>query len=229
MKLLSLEPEGIRLVTPELAAGTLVRWPEPAWRPVVADLPADQPSVALARLDRVLDELIATLPAYDTAIDAWLAPRLHMALPLSRRAASNPGVFRFLSVVHRPDVIRHRWANVSWATMRSRFWSIGTRHTSNMLARLWWIAELTRDGSSYALTERVLTKQSLAIQIFVRSWSQHRPAVEAFVDTLHDAPSEDIEHAARMLSRYLATTPLEGLGREDIVAALLNRGPGGRS
>jgi hypothetical protein len=107
--------------------------------------------------------------------------------------------------------------------MRSRFWSIGTRHTSNVLARLWWIAELTRDGHSYELTERVLSKQSLAIQIFVRSWSQHRPAVEAFVDTMHDAPSEDIEHAARLLSRYLATTPLEGLTSADVVAALLNR------
>ena len=109
--------------------------------------------------------------------------------------------------------------------MRARFWSSGTRHTSNMLGRLWWIAELTRDGSSYELTERVLSKQSLATPIFVRSWSQHRPAVEGFVDTLHDAPSEDIEHAARMLSRYLATTPLEGLSRNDVVAALLNRGP----
>ena len=28
MKLLSLQPEGIRLVTPELAAGTLARWAE---------------------------------------------------------------------------------------------------------------------------------------------------------------------------------------------------------
>jgi hypothetical protein len=32
-----------------------------------------------------------------------------------------------------------------------------------------------------------------------------------------------------MLTRYLATTPLEGLGREDIGAALLNRGPDGRT
>ena len=76
---------------------------------------------------------------------------------------------------------------------------------------------------TYELTERVLRKQSLAIQIFVRSWSQHRPAVAAFVDTMHDAPAEDIEHAARVLSRYLATTPLEGLTSEDVVAALLNR------
>jgi hypothetical protein len=224
MKLRSLQPEGIRLVTPELAAGTLPRWPEPAWRPVVSDLPGDRPSLPLEHLDAVIDELIATLPAYDAAIDAWLAPRLHAALPLTRRAAADPGVFRFLSVIHRPDVIRHRWANVSWANMRSRFWSIGTRHTSNALARLWWIAELTRDGDSYALTERVLAKQSLAIQVFVRSWSQHRPAVEAFVDTLHDAPAEDIEHAARMLSRHLATTPLEGLSSAEIVAVLLDRG-----
>jgi hypothetical protein len=214
MKLLSLQPEGIRLVTPELAAGSLLKWPENAWKPVVADV---ERVVELDALDSLLDKLIAELPRHDAAIDAWLAPRLHRALPLTRRQASDPGVWRYLAVVHRPDLVRHRWENQSWATMRSRFWSTGTRHTSNTFARVWWIAELTRDGDSYDLTERVLKKQSLAIQLFVRSWSQYRPAVEAFLDVLEDAPSDKVEHAARMLSRHLATIPLEGLTRSELV------------
>lgn len=60
------------------------------------------------------------------------------------------------------------------------------------------------------------TLESIAIQILVCGWSQHRPAVEAFVDALDEAPEDAVERVARTLLRYLATVPLEGLDRAAI-------------
>jgi hypothetical protein len=219
MSLRLLQPEGRRLVTPELASGEVPRWESPEWEPLTTELHS---RVNLEPLDRLAEELTTTFERYDSAIDAWLAPRLRRAIPISRREASEPGIWRYLAVVRYPEIIRHRWELLSWPIMRQRFWSFGTRHDSNTFARLWWIAELTREGDNYELTEKALGRQSLAIQIFVRSWSSHRPAVEASVERLGDAPAEVIERAARELSRHLATVPLEGLDRADI-AGLIDR------
>jgi len=220
-----LQPAGRRLVTLELARdasqpGAIERWPESAWLPLVVDPPR---GIDLGALDAVIAELVQRFERFDAAMDAWLAPRLHRALPMSRREAAEPGVWRYLSVVHGPELVRHRWENVSWPLTRARFWSTGTRHTSNPYARLWWIAEMTREAHDYALTERALARQSLAIQLFVRAWSAHRPAVAACVDGLGDAPGEVVERVARELSRHLGTVTLEALdGHElrDLVARM---------
>jgi Family of unknown function (DUF6339) len=217
MKLLRLSPEARSLVTRELASGALLRHDASAYDGFLED-----PGVAIdiAELDGVLDELIATTTRHDAAIDRLAAPAIHRALPLPRREAANPGVWRFLAVAHRPDFVRHRWEARSWATMRTRFWSPGTRPDSNAFYRLWWIAELTRNGASYDLTERVLARQHLATQIFVRGFSEVRSAVEAFVDGMDDAASGDVERVARELNGALSTLVLEVIG-DDAVRALV--------
>jgi hypothetical protein len=213
MKLRVLAPEGRRLVTEELVAGTRERWAEDAWRPYVAEHARVIPLEALdAHLERVMREHAA----HDPALDAALAPLLHRSLGLARREAAEPGLWRYLAVVHAPQLVGHRWEYLSWASASARFWSVGTRHTSNAFGRLWWIAELTRDGASYDLTTRALNKPSLATQVFARSWSQHRPAVHAFLDVLETAPAETIERTARGLSRHLAIVPLERLEYADL-------------
>lgn len=208
MKLGILQPVGRRLVTEEFVSGNRARWTEDVWRPFVAE---PERSVELEALDGHIGQVVRNYPAHDPAIDAVFAPHLHAALQLSRREAAEPGLWRYLAVIHAPQFVRHRWEYLSWATASTRFWSLGTRHTSNAFARLWWIAELTRDGESYELTTRVLSKPSFATQIFVRSWSQHTPAVRAFLDVLGAAPAEVIERTARELSRHLAIVPLERL------------------
>lgn len=213
MKLRVLKPEGRRLVTAELAAGMVERWPETTWRPLVDE---HERLVTLEELDALVDRAVRTFARHDPALEPWLAPRLHAALPITRREAAQPGVWRYLAVVHRPDLIRHRWEDISWSATKLRYWSVGTRHTSSLFGRLWWIAELTRDGASYGLTERVLARPSIATQVFVRAWSQHRPAVEAFVAELSGAPAEAGERAARGLSRHLATVPLELLDASEL-------------
>jgi len=212
-KLLRLKLEGQRLATPELASGEQETWPETAWAELVEPFPRE---VALASLHQAIDDVERRFQSFDTAIDAELAPRLHRALPLTRREAADVGVWRFLTVVARPDFVRHRWENRSWSTMRTRFLRPGTRPDSNALCRLWWMAEHTRAESDYSLTARVLRSQSLANAIFVRSLSFYRPAVVALVDTLEDRRADELERTMVRLTRWLGVTPLEGLSSEDI-------------
>jgi hypothetical protein len=218
-RLLHLSLDGQRLATPELASGEQEQWPEPAWAELVDPFPRELP---LQEFHKVIDTVEQRFERYDTAIDAELAPRLHRALKLTRREAADVGVWRFLTVVARPDFVRHRWENRSWATMRGRFLRGGTRPDSNALYRLWWMAELTRAESDYSLTTRVLKSQSLANAIFVRSLSFYRPVIVALVDTLEDRGADETERTMVRLTRWLGVTPLEGLSSEDISRRVLS-------
>jgi len=213
MMLRGLRAEGKRLLTPELASGEVPRWGEREYAPLLLEL---ERRIALHALDHAVDLTLAATAAYEPASDVLLAPRLHRALPLSRREASSPAPWRFLSVVHRPDLVRHRWENRSWASMRARFWSNGTRPDSNVFCRLWWIAELSRDGDDYSLTEAVLSRPALATGLFIRALSSHRPAVAACCQVLADTSSSDVEATLKLLHKTLSTLVLEALSFEQL-------------
>jgi hypothetical protein len=221
-KLLRLTNDGQRLATPDLASGETEQWGEATWLDVVAAFSRD---VALGPLHKALDGISKRFEPFDTAIDGALAPELHRALRLTRREAADLGLWRFLTVVARPDFVRHRWEYNSWAQMRARFLRGGTRPDSNALCRLWWIAELTQSENDYSLTERVLRSQSLANAIFVRSLSFYRPAIAAIVEVLGGEAAEEVERRMVLLTRWLAVTPLEGLSFEQLVARLRSLRP----
>ena len=213
MNLRGLRAEGKRLLTPELASGEVERWSEREFGPLLLD---HERKITLHALDQAVDLTLAATPAFESASDVLLAPRLHRALPLSRREASNPALWRFLSVVHRPDLVRHRWENRSWASMRARFWSAGTRPDSNVFGRLWWIAELSREGDDYRLTEAVLARPTLATALFIRALSSHRPAVAAATTVLVDASTAETEATLKLLHKTLSTQVLEALSYEQL-------------
>jgi hypothetical protein len=207
MRLHRLGPEARHLVSKELASGVIARHEPSAYERFLDEC---EDVVDLDELDDVCSDLLARTTRYDTAIDRIAAPLLHRALPLSRREAANAGVWRYLAVVHRPDLVRHRWENRSWATMRTRFWSPGTRHDSNAFSRLWWIAELTHEDGSYELTERILSNSSLTTQLFIRTYSDHRPTVAACAHVLGDATGPVIERVTRELYGATSTIAIDG-------------------
>lgn len=217
MRLYALDPDGSRLLDPDLASGARDRWSELAYGALLRE-PARV--LELDALDELLDRVIRDTERFDAGIDRVVAPSLHRALPLTRREASDPGVWRFLTVVHRPDFVRHRWEYRSWAAMRARFWRPGTRPDSNALSRLWWIAELSREGDDYTLTERLLERQPLANNLFTRDLSAYWPVVKAYVEVLGDAPSPVLEVVIRALTRRLSTVMLESRDVEQLTALL---------
>lgn len=208
-----LSPSGRRLLTRELAAGQLARVPEPAWREHAREL---ERNVELEPLAAALDQVLQTSESHSPTLDARAAPELHRHLPLTRREASEPGIWRWLAIAWRPELVRHRWEYQSWPTMRDRFWRAGTRHDSNTFARLWWIAELTREGTDYSWTARALASQPLAIGIFVRRLSHHPAAVRACIDVLEESPQSIIESCLRRLQARLGLFPLEGRSEAEL-------------
>ncbi len=212
MKLRRLSVEAHPLVTPALADGSIERLPEALYERYLEE--SGQP-LDLEELAEVVAHLLATTPRHDARFDQVAAPLIHRALPLRRREASQPGVWRYLAMICFPELVRHRWQVQSWPTTRSRYWTMGTRHDSNAFSRLWWIAEITREGDSYALTEEVFSKQQLAIQIFVRKFSAYRPSVAAFVQVMRD-PALDVERAAKELNGRLSTLVLESLQEDEL-------------
>jgi hypothetical protein len=217
LELCVLRPEGVRLVTPELADGRRPHWDAAAWEGLVERFPR---RLELRGVAEVVTQLEQRFAPHDTAMDAVAAEGLHRALRLSRREAADPRVWRFLAIVAFPQAVRHRWEHHSFSTMRSRFVRPGTRPDSNALSRWWWIAELTCEGADYALTRKALARAPLTNAIFIRSLSFYRPAVEACLSVLSEAPGEAIERTMYELSRWLALVPLEGLGRGDLEVRL---------
>jgi hypothetical protein len=213
----SLLPEGRRLLTSEFLHGERARWSEDECRDLVR--PIDR-SLAL---DALFAAIPSELPPNKADVDARFAVALHRSLPLTRREAADPGVWRYLAVVAAPELIRRRWS-AEEKTFRSRFWRPGTRPDSNYYSRLWWIAEVTagpdRDD---ARTLKALASQALANAMFVRRFSHYFPAVQACISVLGDRSSEVVHRAALTLNRELALRPREALTADDI-AEILRRG-----
>jgi hypothetical protein len=135
----------------------------------------------------VLDEAMRLFPQSDAAAsDAWIGPRLHAALRLSRREAGTRGIWRFLGL-WAADYVRWRWGpqagedDVDRAAKGERF--IGADY-KQALARLWWMAELFRDGKDYSTAALAMTNQDIINNLFRARLAHHRPTALAALQVL---------------------------------------------
>ncbi|KRE65822.1 MULTISPECIES: DUF6339 family protein [Micrococcaceae] len=134
-----------------------------------------------------LDEAMSRYSQADVAAsDSWLGPRLHAALRLSRREAGNRDVWRFLGV-WGADFVRWRFGPAAGeedpdkAAKTERFLGPTSKHA---LARLWWMAEVFRDGNNYSTAALALTNQDIINNLFRMSISNHRPTALAALAVL---------------------------------------------
>lgn len=173
--------------------------------------------VSLEEFDVRVEEIKNDYPKYSAKMDAELAKAVHESLNLTRRQASDRGVWHYLASIHSPDVVRHRWKPDGGRWNKRRFFDGRNRNT---FMRLWWIAELTQDGGDYSLTEKALSNQDASVALFERRFSDFPPAVRAFVDTCWDEDETTIRETAKELNRALSTVVLEALDEEDITELL---------
>jgi hypothetical protein len=165
---------------------------------VYGRLPTDWTEYA-ERVDLEIDlELVQALTRHaavtferpkDTAnklsMDAWLAPRVHYALRLPRRLAADDRIWTWLAL-QCTEYLEKRWPEYEDKTsgMRMRMnpnWVRGrTLHLRNGLARLWWGAEMTRNGEDYTDTETAFRRTWTAQYALELYYSLYRPAVIAF-------------------------------------------------
>lgn len=135
----------------------------------------------------LLDEAMGRFEQADAAAsDSWLGPRLHACLRLSRREAGNRDLWRFLGL-WAADYVRWRFGSAMGdedpdkAAKTERFIGPASKHA---LARLWWMAEVFRDGKDYGPASLALTNQDIVNNLFRMSISNHRPTALAALAVL---------------------------------------------
>lgn len=179
---------GLRLVTPNFRSGA----EEVDFGDFLSSAPGLE-DIDLSRARSVVDEAMRRFDD-PPASDAWLAPRLHAAIRLTRREAADRGVWRYLCLVWAPDYIRWRWSEngldaagdgASPAALE-RF--IGS-DTKNALGRLWWNAELIRNGDDYSPVPVAFKYQDIANNFMRMDLSSHRPTAQAFVRVIDELPA----------------------------------------
>lgn len=180
----ALDHNATRLITPSFRLGV----EDPSFSAFETSLDLDHP-VDLEAVRTLIDEAMRRYSrAQSTDADVWLAPRLHYALRLSRREAGHRGMWRWLGAVFAADYVRWRWGSpdenstdVDAAATEERFVGPDYKHA---LARLWWMAELFRDGSDYAPAALALANQDIPNNLFRMDIAHHRPTVQASVRVL---------------------------------------------
>ncbi|MEU5161034.1 DUF6339 family protein [Streptomyces sp. NPDC020875] len=119
-----------------------------------------------------------------TDADAWLAPRLHATLRLTRREAADRRLWNHLALCVAPDYVlwRHLPAegkDGNPARVNPKRFS--GSHFTQVFSRLWWAAELFRDGADYAPVEVACGNQDIFNTILRLDVIDHRPTVQAMI------------------------------------------------
>lgn len=170
----------------------------------------------LSGLDTLIENVMESHDRYDTAMDRAMTVDLHRALGITRREAGDKRMWAWLGTVHAPDFVAWRWKPGGQTGQRNRDRFCGGR-IRQTFARLWWAAELTREGDDYALTRRLLQLpgfQDIYEAVFGREFGNYRPALAAFVHELGNENESVIRQCAVELGYALTTVVLETLSYE---------------
>ncbi|MDE0613144.1 MAG: DUF6339 family protein [bacterium] len=207
----TLEHGAIRLVTPGFRAGT----EDPDFRDYEKTCELGHP-VDLKAVGTVLDEAMHRFSYSElTDADVWLAPRLHYSFRMTRREAANRGIWRWMSVVFSPEYVRWRWGSpdtssqdVAKAARLERFDGLDYKHA---LARLWWMAELFRDGPDYGPATKALANQDIPNNLFRMDVAHHRPTTQAAVRVLEGRSGREANALAKAVNSAASTIVLDVL------------------
>jgi hypothetical protein len=146
-----------------------------------------------------------------TAGDRWLAPRLHYALRLTRAEAGDRELWSWLAVRYS-DYVMWRWAGADDKPAEDRW---NGQINKQALMRLWWGAELFRNGPDYSPVERAFSRQDVPHNLLHRTLVRCRSLAVALVDVLVPADQEivgssrEIRDLARVLNLAMAGSPPE--------------------
>lgn len=140
--------------------------------------------------------------------DRWLSPRIHYALRLFRGEAAERGVWQWVAMRYR-WYVEWRWSDREGAVASDRWW--GPIH-KQAFARLWWGAEIFRDGADYRSVERAFVFQDLPNSYLHRPVVRCRSLALAIVEQFSDANSpsaKQVNSLARVLNLATVGSPPE--------------------
>lgn len=177
-----LEPQARGTLTPEFYKGEVAldfsKFQAPFVRQPTPGAPDIPEQVDIEPLLAVVRRAMKSNSSAES--DRWLAPRVHATLRLYRREAADHRIWDYLALVALPEYVRWRFGEKDSAP-EFRFVGPDYRHA---LARLWWGAELTRNGADYSPTESAFTMQDIPHTWMRNDAFHHRPAVLAAIRLL---------------------------------------------
>ncbi|WP_371403454.1 DUF6339 family protein [Kribbella sp. NBC_00662] len=146
-----------------------------------SELPEPQARWSVEPVRQLLDEAMRRFEGDRVEADAWLAPRLHATLRMTRAEAADGRLWNYLAMVVAPDYVvwRHRGAEIVTATRFS-----GPGYTQ-AFARLWWAAEMFRNGPDYRPVETACGVQDVLNTTLRLDVIDHRPTALAIVAVLN--------------------------------------------
>lgn len=164
---------------------------------VVEPLPEGDARWSVEPIRSLVEDAMFEFREDRTRADAWLAPRLHATLRLTRREAADKRLWNHLALAVAPDYVA--WRHVSEPTANrperriaaERFRGPADRQC---FSRLWWAAELFRNGPDYEPVVAACGNQDLIHSVLKKELIDHRPTAQALV---------------RLLQRGLVTTGRE--------------------
>ncbi|MEW2302873.1 DUF6339 family protein [Streptomyces sp. NPDC006655] len=154
---------------------------------VVEPLPEDDARWWVEPIRSLVEDAMFEFREDRTRADAWLAPRLHATLRLRRREAADKRLWNHLALAVAPDYVV--WRHLSEPTTRrperrvpaERFRGPADRQC---FSRLWWAAELFRNGADYEPVEAACRNQDLIHSVLKKEIIDHRPTAQAVVRLL---------------------------------------------
>jgi len=151
-----------------------------------------------------------------TDADVWLAPRLHYSLRLTRREAARRDIWRWLGVVFVPTYVRWRFGSPDGessdpeaAAPRERFDGPDYKHA---IGRLWWMAELFRDGPDYSPVANALQNQDIPNNFFRMDVAHHRPTAQAAIRVLGGRTGREANALAKAVNAAATTLVIDVIG-----------------
>ncbi|MFJ8647015.1 DUF6339 family protein [Streptomyces sp. NPDC093546] len=154
-----------------------------------------------------------------TVSDAWLAPRLHCTLRLTRAEASDTGIWNFLALCLAPDFVRWRWGRGESGREVAQAARFTGRWDLQCFSRLWWAAELFRDGKNYGPVELACGNQDILNTVLRQEMVQHRPAAQALLRLLHRGAvntGREVNAAAAVANAAGATLVYEAMAPDEL-------------
>jgi hypothetical protein len=152
---------------------------------ITEPLPGDEARAALRPVRDLVDDAMHQFrDDKATRADAWLAPRLHATLRLDRREAADRRLWNYLALGVAPDYVV--WRHMPEPRQDGKATSVAAgrfrgAHYTQAFARLWWAAELFRNGADYAPAETACSHQDMLNTVLRFDAIDHRPTAQAMV------------------------------------------------
>ncbi|WP_030735336.1 DUF6339 family protein [Streptomyces sp. NRRL F-2890] len=167
-----------------------------------------------APIRELLEQAMVRFANDRTDADAWVAPRLHATLRLTRSEAADKDLWAYLAMVLAPDYVLWRHLPAGSGSERrtpvvqaSRFVGGSSVQT---FARLWWAAEMCRDGADYRPVETACGNQDFLNTALRLGIMDHRPTTLAVLRVMENLAAAGVPRPGDQLNALCKAIGIAG-------------------